>query len=858
MRNFDNWSRYLDNDNKPLHGCVQFMVKDGNTVAPIYDCDGTELDNPIITDIYGRTQHQVFIDADVRAYFYKYIGQGTWTTQLDIDTSDVSKWSLQYTSEDMDDSKSASISDAAIAIPTIQALRDVDPANIPDIQIDEQNTKKVITLLGYNEIGDKEPINYIFEAPSYYPDDGGSVIQSNVESAGQWIMVQPTEHCDSRHFGAFPQNSYNTADQTYQITKLFDYCQIHNIRPYFNGSDDYRWFRYSNLNVIANDIDVTNGTKFYDVGSNNTIQGNWHGDPLFYNANTNVAAENVKASWHAKTYTNAKNVIIDEITEQKNWQDAHIDVRVSPLFGYNFTHCTFEDNGNIGSDNVNNINNTFTNCKLNERMFITSGDYTVSLVGKCVNCQIDPDDFRYNMWLYKQIRQTMDPNPFFDYRDFNNVGNPYENYAANAITSNTIQVTNLKNAIAIKQRIYKLPNQEAIILENTTGWYELPADMIVIIKDSNVKLDVKGSTTLSVTNSTVDLNEMPAQATSGTNQITASFRDSTITGQTGVYESFTSYNSIVSAPVIARNSVVKDSQINQDLTLIPHDGVTRQVSYYTSIGVVDPTLQTKDVSKFISSFIDNNIFNARLVIDAQWGICPTHSTYPVNLEQCLCDNLVITNNISNVQDAWYIWPLVGAWAHDNLHHYVFKNNVGGFECSTTIPTTIMVSNTEQSNGILVEQSNNILGAYYTAIKMTDPTLPSLEDYIDDCTKYFTTMKLFTIGNRDVSVDLEITLTPDGTKDSYDINATGCSKGIAHLTDQAEVFPYYSTRFSNEGTFKVSGIRNVKTIPWIANWPVISPVEEFEWDPTWQIRNFVIGIANFENNTTCNITFKQIQ
>ena len=35
MRNFDNWSRYLDNDNKPLHGCVQFMVKDGNTVAPI-------------------------------------------------------------------------------------------------------------------------------------------------------------------------------------------------------------------------------------------------------------------------------------------------------------------------------------------------------------------------------------------------------------------------------------------------------------------------------------------------------------------------------------------------------------------------------------------------------------------------------------------------------------------------------------------------------------------------------------------------------------------------------------------------------------------------------------------------------
>ena len=37
MRNYDSWNRYLDNKGNPLHGCVQFMVKDGNTVAPIYN-----------------------------------------------------------------------------------------------------------------------------------------------------------------------------------------------------------------------------------------------------------------------------------------------------------------------------------------------------------------------------------------------------------------------------------------------------------------------------------------------------------------------------------------------------------------------------------------------------------------------------------------------------------------------------------------------------------------------------------------------------------------------------------------------------------------------------------------------------
>ena len=49
MRNVDLWLKYKDNQGNPLHGCVMFNVKERNTQAPIFDSDGTALQNPILT-----------------------------------------------------------------------------------------------------------------------------------------------------------------------------------------------------------------------------------------------------------------------------------------------------------------------------------------------------------------------------------------------------------------------------------------------------------------------------------------------------------------------------------------------------------------------------------------------------------------------------------------------------------------------------------------------------------------------------------------------------------------------------------------------------------------------------------------
>ena len=241
MRSFDNWNKYTDNDNKPLHGCINFVVNVGNTSAPIYDKDGTPLNNPQLTDAYGRTQHQVFINEDVIAYYYKYIGNGLWYTEQDIDPSDISKWQLQYTSKSELFFEIDNEAKSAYAVNCIEDLRDLTPDQVPSI-----DGVKIITLMGYNEVGDKEPINYIWNSESTDPDDGGAIIATD-QIKGRWIMVPPTEHLDVRHYGVFPSNSQNMLDQTLSIQAALIYANSHGLRLFFDTYTDVQTYKYYKL-----------------------------------------------------------------------------------------------------------------------------------------------------------------------------------------------------------------------------------------------------------------------------------------------------------------------------------------------------------------------------------------------------------------------------------------------------------------------------------------------------------------------------------------------------------------------------------------------------------------------------------
>lgn len=363
MRNVDLWLKYKDNQGNPLHGCVMFNVKDGNTQAPIYDSDGTALQNPILTDEYGRTEHQVFVDTDVVAYFYKYIGTGKYQEETNIDVSDQTKWSLQYTAESMDDSLIHVTGDAAMCVSSIADLRALDVQTVPEI-----DGTKVITLLGYNTLGDKEPINYVWHPALETGDNSGSIIKSNDVLTGRWIMVCPTEHCDCRHFGVFPSNSQNMQDQTSQMSVWFQYCDEMKVRPYFSGYGDYKYYKYDALNATVDEIDIADGVKFIDSG-NSSITGEWNGDPFFINRSTVLNCKTVRLSWQMSQSSNFDTMIVDT-SYPINLQYKHVIFEVSPNSNTRLFDCDIES--------VRKFNSTITieNTELKEEWFTEDYDWS--------------------------------------------------------------------------------------------------------------------------------------------------------------------------------------------------------------------------------------------------------------------------------------------------------------------------------------------------------------------------------------------------------------------------------------------------------------------------------------------------
>ena len=346
-RNWDNWDVYIDNDRKILRGCIQFMLKDGTTDANIYDADKVPISNPQITDINGRTEEQVFVDTDVRAYVYKYVGSGTLAGERDlgIDTSDQTKWALQYTIESasIDEKEVSGLS--AMGVDTMLGLRALDPAQVPEI-----NGNKVVCLQGYYECGDAEPVWYVWDDQSMIDDDNGSVIQSDNELTGRWILVQPTEHCDSRHFGVFPQDSvYSTEDHSTRMTQLISYCNTRSIRPYFNGSQSYPYFIYQNIAFQSrNPIDVSEDTVFVDKGTGNRFFGEWGGNPYFYNANTLVNSTEVRHSWHFQNYTTGTvRYIVDSTWSPVLLSNIEVVLEVSPASSSQLNDCDLTSNEKI-------------------------------------------------------------------------------------------------------------------------------------------------------------------------------------------------------------------------------------------------------------------------------------------------------------------------------------------------------------------------------------------------------------------------------------------------------------------------------------------------------------------------------
>lgn len=664
MRTFDLWSRYLDNDNHPLHGCIHFVVNDGNTSAPIYDKDGTALDNPQLTDIYGRTQHQVFINEDVIAYYYKYIGNGQWYTEMNIDPSDTSKWQLQYTSKSEMFIDIENDSKASYAVLNIEDLRDLNPTSVPSI-----DGVKIVTLMGYNEAGDKEPINYIWDANSTDADDGGSIIATDLIK-GRWIMVCPTEHLDVRHFGVFPSNSQNMVDQTLSVQSALTYANNHGLRLFFDTKYDVQYYHYYKLtNITLNaiqTIDLAKGVEFIDDDLTiSTSQSKaFNSDPYFINGDTNLHSNFAKSSWNIKSLTKSKlneeaTFIIDDSTHSTNvktLQGWNVNTEAN-ISGYTFVQCNVYGSGLITSTAFTTCrmnmkgtlgdSNTYTNCYLDEYMF--NGSPTITSV---TNCTVDIDDFTHkvNLWnnlnfhmgTYKDIdfKNVTIPTDFVIWnqdlgdRTYSNfIGTGTSHTFGESSTQHVYRFNNVQGNIRIPgnaNNTYVFDNCSV----NLTFGITTPACTIVI-RDSEVVLNSNlPNATLMIYSSTASLNS---------NYANVSVKDSTIAGLASSTRlntaNFSAFSSILNQEVSSANMVIKDSQINKDFYSV-NNGTS------------------------ITGYIDNCIWN-----DVQQHISSdtTDTTYT---------GAWINNNATKANPI--VFDMTNLKNNDGAHRYVYRGNTGTF------------------------------------------------------------------------------------------------------------------------------------------------------------------------------------
>ena len=723
MRNFDNWNRYLDNHNNPLHGCIQIMVKDGNTVAPIYDSDGTPLENPQITDSYGRTQHQVFIDTDVVAYYFKYIGNGIWNTQNDIDTSDITKWSLQYTSENINDVLKHITSDSAMCVGTIADLRNLDITDVPDVC-----GEKVITLLGYYSIGDKEAVNYIWYPSLEDNDDNGSIIQGQ-ELTGRWVLVKPTEHCDSRHFGIFPQNTTNFNGDTARMNQWIAYCNSVNLRPYFSANGDYKYYKYNNLTFTIPFVDIAKNVIFLDTGTANTWTTEFNGDPYFYNHATNLNTKNVKTSWGAYSFINPEHVNIDDDNNllQIVYSNCTVDLNVPTSKVLNFTNCTVNLNKGLHSASsftnciINSKNNItggcyFVNCKLTEDMFY--GSPFIHVDSECI---ADFNDFEHKelMWLrIKEQQQQVN----YDWEGKLTQQNPWE-----GVVDTDRWLINYKstNANAV---LKESDNPHVYFFENCAGTITLQGKAANTYFFKSSEMNVKFAEgfnegcTIRVQDSTISVTQDRIRVA------TLNGQNSTISGS-GSFDADHAYfyNAVVTIPVYCGYADIKDCNISSTIQVYGLDQAE------TIVVDTDPaatgTHITYDVNRIISGNFINNFITGTIELGTVDQQDPHITTVDLVRGMTIKDNvglgptpIVVNRSLSS--------------RYDNYNIYTYQGNTGTMEMRTNNITGAI--NTNGGNEAHFTKAWNQSGIYGITNTEVNPY------------SYLFLAKLFTIGTVNVS------------------------------------------------------------------------------------------------------------
>lgn len=457
MRPFDFKESWLDDERKPLAGRVSFCKLHTTVLENIYDNQGYPCNNPMFTNTIGQLDSQVFLkdNTDYTVRFEKYVGNGDMTEDQD-------NWLFQYSCDVLWNVYGIDIAgDAFQVASTIAELRATAPDTVKD-----RDGRKVILLGGYNAVGDKPTVMYIWNPYSIASDNGGSTIKVGTVNTGRWELVNLFDESgvDVRHFGVFGADSASDATDAMSLSIgiASTYASSINRPLYFPSNQGYTWYKINNLN-ISGALFAKNTRVFGNTGTESRITVRDQDTYLDVYTNVNylgrftITGGTVRTSWGVNStncvFDPELRLIIDSPvnTSSKSWTGIIIDA-LEHIDHASFDNCQLNAVGTVGNYC------SFQNMRVTEAML--EQGVNLNTITVFDNDIIDLSDFPTTATWFSLVLENT--GRVFDFQ-----GRTVDSSCENNTTSNIYYRNANFNGYVVKQ--------SGVTFENCTGTIETTA-----------------------------------------------------------------------------------------------------------------------------------------------------------------------------------------------------------------------------------------------------------------------------------------------------------------------------------------------------------------------------------------------
>lgn len=366
LRNFDNWNiNYTKSGEKLTSGSILFRDGAGVSVKDIYNRLGNTIQNPQPLNSAGRTNQQVFLEADQD---YTVIVRNSSGAEVN-----------RYLSKKLE-----------VGIDVGDALIKVD--DVITLKATRGSTGMMVILLGYDTPGDKP---YTFYKWSSTGPTGGEDMGSAIEctEGGWWIIVDMYDYVDVRDFGVFGTSTPTNVEKV-QITRANLYATARGVPLRFTAVNGL-YFDIEGCTIISATSDnnavlwaptaatasaeIQSGEDIYVLGTA-TSKVKLGGKQLKLSQSF-VPAEGSR-SLDAVKFNASERLIIDEVFDPGDQEGITIELdEDSILFSdsIKFTDCVFTGKGNF--DCSSQIE--FDSCSITGSMFDDESDLATITFTNC-------------------------------------------------------------------------------------------------------------------------------------------------------------------------------------------------------------------------------------------------------------------------------------------------------------------------------------------------------------------------------------------------------------------------------------------------------------------------------------------